>query len=103
MVVQHAAVAALSMGPRGGSAVEDMVSQYQSRRDLVVDQVKSIPGIGLSIPQGAFYALLDMSFFVGDDVHAEGFGKIPDGDALCRYLLEQAEVLGNSTIHSWIV
>jgi len=40
--------------------------------------------------QGAFYLFIDFSSYYGAEV--EGFGKIDDSDALCRYLLDQAQV-----------
>jgi aspartate/glutamate/aspartate-prephenate aminotransferase len=40
--------------------------------------------------QGAFYLFIDFSSYYGAEL--EGFGKIDDSDALCRYLLDQAQV-----------
>ena len=35
-------------------------------------------------PAGAFYALPDVSDYVGPGANAKGFGPIPDVDTLCR-------------------
>ena len=51
-----------------------------------------LPGLSVVNPQGAFYVLPDFSAFYGPEVSAQGFGDIPDGDTLCRYLLEVAHV-----------
>jgi bifunctional aspartate aminotransferase and glutamate/aspartate-prephenate aminotransferase len=92
--VQEAALAALQLGPRGGAPVAAMTAEFAARRDLVVARLNQVPGLRGRVPepQGAFYVLPDMSAFFGPGVTAEGFGAVPDGDALCRYLLEVAHV-----------
>lgn len=52
-VTQIAGVEALT-GPQ--DAVDDMVSEFRRRRDLVVGGLNEIDGISCSMPQGAFYA-----------------------------------------------
>ena len=47
-------------------------------------RLRSIPGLKLPEPEGAFYALPDMSQFFGHGVTADDFGSIPDIDTLCR-------------------
>lgn len=92
-IAQHAAVAALALGPRGGAPVEAMVREFEQRRDLVAAALAAIPGVSLPTPpQGAFYALPDVSALVGPGAEAEGFGPVPDADALAEYLLRQARV-----------
>lgn len=41
-----------------------------------------------AVGQGAFYVLPDMSAFFGPGVEAEGFGPVPDADALAMYLIK---------------
>jgi aspartate/glutamate/aspartate-prephenate aminotransferase len=92
-IAQHAAVAALALGPRGGPPVEAMVAEFQRRRDLVSASLREIPGVRLpKAPEGAFYALPDVSALVGPGAEAEGFGAVPDVDALAEYLLRVAHV-----------
>ena len=50
---QHAAVAALE-GPWG--PVEEMVSEFGRRREVIVEGLNAIPGISCVEPAGAFYA-----------------------------------------------
>jgi hypothetical protein len=38
--------------------------------------------------QGAFYVLPDMSSFFGPGVEMDGFGPVPDCDALAMYLIK---------------
>ncbi len=53
-------------------------------QDFVAERLRRIPGIRLAEPQGAFYVLPEVSAFIGEGVEAEGFGAVPDVDALCR-------------------
>lgn len=57
VVTQKAAEAALD-GPQG--CVAEMVAGYRRRRDLVVDLLREA-GLLLSVPEGAFYILADVS------------------------------------------
>jgi len=50
---QHAAVAALD-GP--WEPVEQMVTEFRRRRDVVVEGLNRIPGVTCTEPEGAFYA-----------------------------------------------
>ncbi|KAI4382041.1 hypothetical protein MLD38_008052 [Melastoma candidum] len=89
-ISQKAGVAALGMGHAGGETVANMVKAFRERRDFLVKSFREMDGVKISIPQGAFYLFIDMSCFYG--VEAEGFGKIDGSEALCRYLLDKAQV-----------
>ena len=43
--------------------VEEMVSEYRARRDLLIEGLNSIPGVRCAEPQGAFYAFPNISSF----------------------------------------
>lgn len=90
--LQAAAQAALELGHSGGEPVADMLGEFLKRRDYVVERLRGLPGLTVVEPQGAFYVLPDFSAFYGPGIVAEGFGDIPDGETLCRYLLEVAHV-----------
>ena len=45
------------------SSVSKMMSEYKSRRDLLVNGLNSIPGIKCHMPGGAFYAFPNISSF----------------------------------------
>lgn len=57
---QTAAAAALD-GPQ--DCVAGMVAAYRERRELVVDAIRSIPGLDCRAPDGAFYAWVDVRAF----------------------------------------
>eukprot|EP00891_Asterochloris_glomerata_P001876 jgi/Astpho2/1876/fgenesh1_pm.00038_%23_19_t len=91
-IAQHAALTALGMGMRGGEPVHQMVQAFQQRKDLVTRELQQIPGVRLKPPDGAFYAFPEVSDLFGQGIEAQGFGPVPDVDALCRYLLQEAQV-----------
>jgi aspartate aminotransferase len=67
--------------------VEEMVSEYQRRRDVIVDGLNAIPGFTCQKPQGAFYVFPNIT------------GTGMDSNALANLILEQAGVAllpGNS-------
>jgi aspartate/methionine/tyrosine aminotransferase len=86
--MQEAATAALHLGPKGGEPVAEMVAEFRRRRDFMVQRLQGIDGLHVAPPDGAFYVLPECSAFFGDGVEAEGFGPVPDVDALCSYLLK---------------
>jgi aspartate aminotransferase len=57
-ISQKAAIEAL----RGSQAsVPAMLDEYRTRRDFVVDRLRQIPGVFLTVPKGAFYAYPNVS------------------------------------------
>jgi aspartate aminotransferase len=58
--VQRGAIAALT-GPFG--PVEEMVREFRSRRDVIMDGLNRIPGVTCTVPAGAFYAFPNVSSF----------------------------------------
>lgn len=66
-----------------------MKKAYLSRRDLVVGLLKDIPGFKVNVPEGAFYAFPDVSFYFGK---SDGDVTIKDSDDLSMWLLEKAFV-----------
>jgi aspartate aminotransferase len=55
---QKGAVEAIR-GPQG--PMDDMVTEFRARRDLVVDGLNAIPGVRCHRPHGAFYVFPDIS------------------------------------------
>jgi aspartate aminotransferase len=58
--VQRGAIAALT-GPF--EPVEQMVREFRSRRDVIVNGLNRIPGVSCVVPEGAFYAFPKVSSF----------------------------------------
>jgi aspartate aminotransferase len=71
------------------TAPETMKRAYLVRRDLVVGLLKEIPGFKVNVPEGAFYAFPDVSFYFGK---TDGNVTINNSDDLSMWLLEKAFV-----------
>lgn len=85
-VSQMAAVAAYE-GDQ--SCVEAFRETFRRRRDLIVSLAKDIPGLGVNVPQGAFYLFPDCSAFFGKTAGRRTIGSSTD---LALYLLEEGHV-----------
>jgi aspartate aminotransferase len=82
---QHAALAAFSATPAQEAELAAMAAEFLARRDLVVRQLgERLPGTGHVAPEGAFYL-----FFRADRWYD---ADRPDSIALCKHLIEEAEV-----------
>jgi aspartate aminotransferase len=85
-IAQRATITAVDADP---SVLNDMVSAFKNRRDLVVGLVKEIPGFKLNVPEGAFYVFPDVSYYFGKTL----CGKlINNADDFSMYLLAEANV-----------
>lgn len=71
------------------SAAEMMKKAYLRRRDLVVGLLKGIEGFKVNIPEGAFYAFPDVSYYFGK---SDGNITINNSDEMSMWLLESVHV-----------
>ncbi len=69
--------------------VEEMRQAFERRRNLVVELARSIPGLKVNKPQGAFYLFPDVSAFIGKKF---GDKLIATSGDLALYLLTEAHV-----------
>ena len=85
-IAQKAAVAAFN-----GSLdhAYEMKAAYDRRRKLVVEKLREIPGFKVNMPEGAFYAFPDISYYFGK---TDGKTVINDSDDFCSWLLADAFV-----------
>ena len=85
-IAQKAAVAAFN----GTLEPTNMMAEaYARRRDLVVGLLKEIPGFKVNVPQGAFYAFPDVSYYFGK---SDGKNLIKDSDDFSLWLLNNSYV-----------
>ncbi|KAF5416168.1 MAG: Aromatic-amino-acid aminotransferase 2 [Candidatus Methanogaster sp.] len=73
--VQHAGVTALRSDH---GSVDSMVAEFEARRDILVDGLKSL-GFNCTTPAGAFYLFLDVTDYGG-------------GDSVAKRLLKEAYI-----------
>jgi len=85
-IAQRATLAALN---GTGESQKIMREAFLRRRDLVCRMLKEIKGLKVGVPQGAFYVMPDISYYLGK---TDGKTKINTSDDLAIYLLDKAQV-----------
>ena len=85
-ITQRATIAAMDADP---AILKDMISAFESRRNLVLKGLRAIPGLKVNNPGGAFYVFPDCSSYFGKTSNGK---TISNSDELCMYLLEDALV-----------
>jgi len=85
-IAQRAALAALQ---GTGESQKIMKEAFLRRRNLICSLLKEVKGLKVSVPQGAFYVMPDISHFLGK---SDGKIKISNSDDLALYLLDKAQV-----------
>jgi aspartate aminotransferase len=85
-IAQRAALAALK---GDGESQKIMREAFLRRRNLICNLLREIKGMKVGVPQGAFYVLPDISWYLGK---SEGETKIKNSDELALYLLDKAQV-----------
>jgi aspartate aminotransferase len=66
-----------------------MKEAFLRRRNLICGLLKEVKGLKVRVPQGAFYVMPDISYFLGK---SDGERKISTSDDLALYLLDKAQV-----------
>lgn len=85
-IAQRAALAALG---GDGKSQKMMKAAFLRRRDLICRLLAGIPGFKVRIPQGAFYVMPDISYYLGK---SDGTTTINNSDDLAYFLLDKAQV-----------
>jgi aspartate aminotransferase len=85
-IAQRAALAAIQ---GTGESQKIMKDAFLRRRDLLCNLLKDVKGLKVRVPQGAFYLMPDISYYLGK---SDGETGINTSDDLALYLLEKAQV-----------
>jgi aspartate aminotransferase len=85
-IAQRAALAAIS---GGDDSRQIMKEAFLRRRDLICGLLKEVNGLKIRVPQGAFYVMPDISYYLGK---SDGNTRIDNSDDLALYLLDKAQV-----------
>lgn len=83
--VQYACAQAIENRRESLEAVNSMLSEYKQRRDWLIPELQKINGLRVLIPEGAFYAFVDVRELLG--------GKFAKSADICNQLLNQAHVV----------
>ena len=86
-VGQKATEAAMLADPK--EVTSKMQATFLRRRNLLLKELATIPGIKCNVPQGAFYVFPDVSSYFGK---SNGGITIHNADDLCMYLLNTSYV-----------
>jgi aspartate aminotransferase len=85
-ITQRAAITALE-APL--DATYEMVKEFKSRKQRVMELLNSMPHIKCTEPQGAFYVFPGVSYYFGKSYQGETINNSGD---LCMYLLNHAHI-----------
>lgn len=83
-IAQYATIAALQ-GKR--EDLDKMVDEFGARRQIMVDGLNAIPGVGCRMPEGAFYAFPNVEGLYGK---RSATGVLTDDIAVAAFLLDEA-------------
>ena len=85
-IAQRAALAAIQSK---SNSRELMRQAFLRRRDIICTLLKELDGLKIRVPQGAFYVMPDISYYLGK---SDGITTVRDSDDLALYLLDKAQV-----------
>lgn len=88
-IAQYAAIEALKIDPKESPEIQEMITTFKERRDLVLELLNDIPGIQTNVPRGAFYVFPNVTAYFGKKFEGQ---NIDNAEDLCMYLLEKAGV-----------
>lgn len=83
--VQYACAAALERPQESLDAVGSMLAEYKKRRDWLIPALNEIPGFRCEMPEGAFYAFIDVRGLLGD--------RFKTSDDVAEHLLTNAHTV----------
>ena len=85
-IAQRATIAAVSAPV---SAIQYMVDEFATRREIIIELLSEIPGFKMNKPQGAFYVFPDISYYFGKTLKGK---TIENASDFAFFLLEEAHV-----------
>jgi len=85
-IAQRAALAAIQ---GDGESQKTMKAAFLRRRNLICSLLREVKGLKVTVPEGAFYVMPDISYFLGK---SDGETRIGNSDDLALYLLDKAQV-----------
>ena len=85
-IAQRATIAAVSAPV---SAIQYMVYEFATRREIIIELLSEIPGFKMNKPQGAFYVFPDISYYFGKTLKGK---TIENASDFAFFLLEEAHV-----------
>ena len=84
-IAQRATITAMLEDPTKNEGLQKMIATFKTRRDLVLEKLRQIPGVKTNTPTGAFYIFADISDYFGKSF--ENY-TIKTGADMANYLLD---------------
>jgi aspartate aminotransferase len=83
-ITQKAAVVALD---KCEESIAIMREEFQKRRNFLVEELRNIPNVKCNMPQGAFYAMPNVSYYLQNNKKS-----ITNSIELCEFLLKKYKI-----------
>lgn len=83
--VQYACARAMESREESMNAVQIMLAEYKRRRDWLIPELNKIGGFKCAMPEGAFYAFVDVRDLLGE--------KFKTSEDVAEFLLTEAQVV----------
>lgn len=83
--VQYATARAMQRREESMAAVQSMLEEYKRRRDWLIPQLNEISGFRCAMPEGAFYAFVDVRAHLGE--------RFKVSQDVADYLLTESQVV----------
>ena len=83
--VQYACAKALDNIDATKAAVDSMTAEYERRRDWLIPELNKVKGFKCGMPEGAFYAFVDVRELVGD--------RFASSAAVAEAMLKEAHIV----------
>ncbi|HEX8733909.1 MAG TPA: pyridoxal phosphate-dependent aminotransferase [Pyrinomonadaceae bacterium] len=83
--VQYACARAMQQREKSMASVEAMLAEYRRRRDWLIPALREINGFRCAMPEGAFYAFVDVRDLLGERFATSG--------AVAEHLLQGAQTV----------
>ncbi len=83
--VQYACARAMRQREKSMAAVNGMLAEYEKRKDWLIPELQKIEGFKCAVPEGAFYAFIDVREMLGD--------KYKKSADVAEFLLNEAHVV----------
>jgi aspartate aminotransferase len=83
--VQYACAMAMQDADKTLDSVKTMLAEYKRRRDYLIPALNEVPGFKTSMPEGAFYAFVDVRGLLGSEFKTSA--------EVCDFLLEKTHTV----------
>lgn len=87
-IAQKAAIMALS---HKSDDLDTMITAYNERKEYFIDALSKIKGFKCTQPEGAFYAFVDISYYIGKEI--DGY-EIKTNEDFALFLIQHVHVTG---------